>query len=256
MKALLVLCVACCATAVRAYGLEQKKSLTIAGKAMKLLVRGSAEDSKVSLDEVAIKGDVYECEDYDVKVNVQASYDFGAKAALAKVLTTIKGNSMTVAKTASGVDLELESQSVAGQTLSAEYKGGKWDYKLGLGVPSSALDKVKDVLGGRAVSVSPEVSVAGKSGSVAIAVDAVKADLSYGIGGSFAYEATYSTSTPLGALKATLLPKGKVVAVELVDDAIEDGASWKANFDVPIDANPAGLTLDDLNLKVKRTIKW
>lgn len=253
MKFALIFSLVC---TVLGYGLEQRKTLTLAGKTLKMLVRGSSEDSKVSLDEVALKGEVFEDESNEVKVNIEASYDFGAQTSLAKVIASVKGNCVTVKRTGSGYDLDLEPQSVQGQSVSASYSNGAWDYKLGLGLPSAAMDKLKDAIGGRKVEISPEVSIMGKSGSVDVTVDALKAQVTYALDGALGYKASYSTSTPVGVLKASLLPKSKSIAVEIVDSELEDGASWTANFEVPIDTNPKSLTAEDLNLKVKRTIKW
>lgn len=255
IQACLVLCIA--ATARASFGLEQRKSLSIGGKSFKVLMRGAAEESSVSLEEVAVKGALLDDKENDIKVSFEASYDGGAGSVLGKVVAAVKGNSVTVTKKDSGYALKLEPQAVQGQAVSAMYEGGKLDYKLGVGVPSNLLDKVSQAIGGRSFAISPEVSLANKAGSMAITVDALKAEIDYELEGSkLGYKATYSTSSPLGSVKATLLPQSKVVSVQVTDDSIEEGASWKANLEIPFTTSPMSLTKDDLNLKIKRTLVW
>lgn len=256
MKVALLVLASGPAAVLAGFGLEQKKSFTIAGLKTNMLLRGSSEKDKVALDELRLKGDLYD--ENDIKVSYEVSHDMGSEVSKTKLSASVKGNGVVVEKSGASYDLELSPQEYQGQSVTATYKGGVWDYKLALGVPSSVLEKVKDALGGKVdIGVKPKLNIGSKTGSCAITVDALKAELDYDLNGNkLGYEASYSSDTPLGALKATLKPQDKAVAVEIVDSTIEEGAKWKANFNVPIDTNPTSLTADDLKLSVKRTVTW
>jgi hypothetical protein len=258
MRSLSLLCLASIPAVLAGVGLEQKKSFSIAGLKTNMLLRGSSEKDKVALDELRLKGDLFVDDENEVKVSYEVSRDMAADVSKAKVSGSFKGNEVVVEKTGEGYDLEISPQEYQGQAVTATYKGGVWDYKLALGVPSGVLGKVKDALGGKMeVGIKPKLNLASKTGSCAITVDALKAELDYDLNGNkLGYLASYSSDTPLGALKATLKPQAKAVAVEIVDSTIEEGAKWKANFEVPIDSNPTSLTADDLKLSVKRTVSW
>jgi len=204
------------------------KALNIGDFETRMNLKYDYAKSKDSLQEVSFSGNLVDDSDMKVGYEVTRSFDGGATA----------------------VKLSAET---GGTTLAAEYDTD---------------DQLKEVsaqrtveISDRKVDVEPSWLVKAKTARVKLMSalgdsDSLSAQVDYDTNsGDAEVEVGFSRQLKEGkSLSATLTPKTKDLEVELVDASFEDGATWTATANVPL--NDAASVKDSAKVTLKRSWAW
>jgi len=183
--------------------------------------------SKDSIHEASLSGDLVD--DSDMKVSYEVTRSFG------------KGQT----------DVSITAET-SGTTLSAEYDTSEQLKEV------SAHRKVD--VSDRKVDVSPSWLVKAKTARVkmmtALGEDTVSAQVDYDTtSGNSEVEVGFRRKLKEGQeLNAVLTPKSRDLEVSLVDSAFEDGATWTATANVPLE--DTSNILDAAKVTLKRSWSW
>jgi len=204
------------------------KALNIGDFSTNMNVKYDYAKSKESLQEVSFSGDLVD--DDDMKVGYEVTRSFGDGS--------------------TGVKL---TAATGGTTFNAE---GDSNEMLTEVSASRSVD-----IGDRSVDVTPSWLVKAKTARVKLMSalgdkDSVSAQVDYDTNsGDADVEVGFSRSLKEGqTLSATLTPKSKDVELELVDSSFEEGATWTATANVPLE--DTSNILDAAKLTLKRSWSW
>lgn len=204
------------------------RSLNVGGFKTDMNCNYDYNDNKDFLKEVSFSGDLME--DGDMGVSYEVTHNFKSKNTGLKM----KGN----------------------------FQGTKFgaDYDTDESLKEVSLQRDVDI-GDQSVNVQPSWLVQAKTARVKMMSgltkkDTLSAQVDYGVdGGSMSYEVGYSHNLEDGKdVSATFTPDSKDLEVEYVDSNFENGATWTATANVPLDGGNS--MLDAARLTLKRSWNW
>jgi hypothetical protein len=181
------------------------------------------------LNEVSLTGDLVEGKGDDMSVSYEVTYDCKSKNTDVQ-LTAVQG----------------------GTTLRADYSTDEQLKEVGAA-------RQVDV-GDQKVDVEPSWLVKAKTARVKLMSamnggDKLSAQIDYATeGGDTSYEVGYEHNLEAGRdVSATFRPGAKELDVELVDNKFENGATWTAKAEVPLDG---GNAVENAKLSLRRSWNW
>jgi len=204
------------------------RALNIGDINTKMNVKYDYAKSKDSLQEVSFSGNLVDDSDMRVGYEVTRSFDGGN--------TAVKVSAQT-----------------GGTTLAAEYDTNEQLKE----VSASRTVEISD----RKVDVEPSWLVKAKTARVKLMSalgdsDSLSAQVDYDTNsGDAEVEVGFSRQLKAGkSLSATLTPKNKDLEVELVDSSFENGATWTATANLPLE-DASGIT-NNAKVSLKRSWAW
>jgi len=184
------------------------------------------------LKEVSLEGDLMEGKGDDLSVSYEVKHDFSSKNTNVKLMANTQGTN-----------------------LAAEFDRGD-------GLKEVSAQRDVD-LGDRSVNLQPSWMVQAKSARVKLMSklnggDRVSAQVDYNTnGGDISYEVGYDHHLEEGRdVSATFKPGAKALEVDYVDNKFENGATWTASANVPLDEAGGANVLEKAKVTLKRSWAW